>query len=99
VIIEVNALKFTGEGIAEQTDSKNCISGFAKPKGGCRSREQQKSPRGGGFFVLCCLGIIHFLDEADMGLGVVVPIDRGGVHSFLLGVLLVQGGVASRNGI
>src|ERR1017187_8729383 len=48
VIIEVNALKFTGEGIAEQTDSKNCISGFAKQKGGCRSRY-----RAGRLYMLC----------------------------------------------
>jgi hypothetical protein len=31
VIIEVNALKFTGESIPEQTDSKR-IPGFAKTK-------------------------------------------------------------------
>jgi hypothetical protein len=49
---------------------------FLQTKGWVPPPDQRKSPRAAGAFqLLCCLNIIHFLDEADMAFGV-VPIDR-----------------------
>src|ERR1017187_10746852 len=52
---DLDAVHFTGERINEQTESEKVSSGFAKPKGGCRSRATKKPPCG-GFFVTALAG-------------------------------------------